>query len=113
MQERKRKDLSHEDIFYFSESRAKFLSNTISIVFSAILLVGAIVCLTQIADRSQTLRLGMIVLFTVLFAFVVALLTNARRAEIFGATAAYAAVLAVYVSGNLGRSTPSTLNDHG
>ena len=60
----------------------------ISIVFSAILLVGAIVCLLLVSDRSINLRVGMIVLFTSLFALVVGLLTNARRAEIFGATAA-------------------------
>ncbi|CZR65468.1 uncharacterized protein PAC_15368 [Phialocephala subalpina] len=47
------------------------------------------------------LRVGMIVLFTVLFAGIVGLLTNARRAELFGCTAAYAAVLVVFVSGNI------------
>ena len=35
------------------------------------------------------------------------LLTSARRAEVFGATAAYAAVLVVYVSGSLGPSNGS------
>jgi len=44
--------------------------------------------------------MGLIGMFTLLFALVVALLTNARRAEIFGSTAAYAAVLVVFVSGN-------------
>ena len=34
------------------------------------------------------INIGMIVLFTCLFAIVVGLLTNARRAEIFGSTAA-------------------------
>ena len=45
------------------------------------------------------LRLGTVVMFTVIFATVIGLLTNARRAEIFGSTAAYATVL---VSENLG-----------
>jgi hypothetical protein len=35
------------------------------------------------------------------------LLTNARRDQIFAATAAYAAVLVVFVSGNLGGASPS------
>jgi hypothetical protein len=48
------------------------------------------------------LRLGMVAMFTAIFAAVIGLLTNARRAEIFGSTAAYAAVLVVFVSGNLG-----------
>jgi len=38
----------------------------------------------------------------VLFATCVGWLTNARRDQIFAATAAYAAVLVVFVSGTLG-----------
>lgn len=41
-------------------------------------------------------------MYTILFAFSVALCTNARRAEVFTATAAYAAVLVVFFSGELG-----------
>ena len=48
------------------------------------------------------MKLGLIALFTVLFAAVIPLVTNARRAEVFAACAAYAAVLVVFVSGNLG-----------
>jgi len=40
-------------------------------------------------------------MFMAIFAAVIGHLTNARRAEIFGPTAAYAAVLVVFVSGNL------------
>jgi hypothetical protein len=50
----------------------------------------------------------MVALFTALFAVVVGLLTSARRAEVFGATAAYAAVLVVYVSGSLGPTNAGT-----
>lgn len=53
-------------------------------------------------NSSWKIRLGMLALFTALFAGVVGLLTNARRAEIFASSAAYAAVLVVYVSGSLG-----------
>lgn len=49
--------------------------------------------------------LGMISGWTVLFAACVGLLTNAKRDQIFAATAAYAAVLVVFVSGNLGGAT--------
>jgi hypothetical protein len=47
-------------------------------------------------------KLGIIGAFIVLFAGSVGLLTTAKRTEIFAATAAYAAVLVVFVSGNLG-----------
>ncbi len=44
--------------------------------------------------------MGLIAMFTLLFAGIIALVTNAKRGEIFGATAAYAAVLVVFVSGD-------------
>jgi hypothetical protein len=43
----------------------------------------------------------------VLFAACVGILTNARRDQIFGATAAYSAVLVVFVSSNLGGTLSS------
>lgn len=59
-------------------------------------------CLGAIQQRSWKLRIGMVALFTILFASFVALLTSARIAEIFGATAAYVAVLVVFVSAGVG-----------
>lgn len=62
--------------------------------------MGAILALHY--NKRAGPRLGLIGGFTVLFALRVVLVTNARRAEIFAATAAYAAVLVVFVSGDLG-----------
>ncbi len=59
-----------------------------SILLNAILLIGAISCLYMITNKSKSLIMGMIVLFTCLLACVVGLLKNARRAEVFGSTAA-------------------------
>jgi hypothetical protein len=50
---------------------------------------------------NDRIRFVLIAVFTALFAAVVSLFSNARRAEMFAATAAYAAVLVVFVSGNL------------
>lgn len=74
--------------FYYPQRRIQIAGAVISIISSAVLLLGAIVCLLLIPDQSNHLRVGMIIIFTCLFAVVVGLLTNARRAEIFGATAA-------------------------
>jgi hypothetical protein len=63
-------------------------------------------CLSFLNDYSWKLRLGLVALFTSLFGVIIGLLTNARRAELFASTAAYTAVLVVYVSANLGPSTP-------
>lgn len=86
--EQQHRDIENSGLYYFSEKRVQHAGVVISTCLCAILLIGAIVCLLLIADRGIGLRVGMIVLFTCLFAGVVGLLTNARRAEIFGATAA-------------------------
>ena len=77
-------------------------TNIISATFCAMLLLGAMAVLSILNNSSWKIRLGMVALFTAFFAGVVGLLTNARRAEIFASSAAYAAVLVVYVSGSLG-----------
>ncbi|KAF2033187.1 hypothetical protein EK21DRAFT_98475 [Setomelanomma holmii] len=66
----------------------------LDIALAAVLLIGAIVILYLVARPKA--KLGFIAMFTVLFAFSVALCTNARRAEVFAATAANAAVLVVF-----------------
>lgn len=80
---------SSSELYYYPRRRVQTAGAVVSVFCSAILLLGAIVCLLLLADHSIHLRVGMIVLFTSLFALVVGLLTNARRAEIFGSTAAY------------------------
>jgi hypothetical protein len=58
----------------------------LSTITAALLLVGAIAILYNV--RSDNLKLGLIGLFTTIFAASVGLLTNSKRAEVFGATAA-------------------------
>lgn len=67
---------------------------------AAVLLFGAIYNLYYVKNEKG--RLGLVGGYTVAFALCVGLLTNARRSEVFGACAAYAAVLVVFISGNLG-----------
>jgi uncharacterized membrane protein len=63
------------------------------------MLFGSIFNLYYVAGPKK--RLGIVAAYTVAFALCVGLLTNAGRAEVFAASAAYAAVLVVFVSGNL------------
>lgn len=74
----------------------------ISTLIAAILLVGAIIGL-YFVKRPAT-KLGMIAAFTTVFAASVGGLTSAKRQEVFGAAAAYAAVLVVFVSGDFNKS---------
>ncbi|KAI9702329.1 MAG: hypothetical protein M1836_000808 [Candelina mexicana] len=89
-------------IAYTSETKIAFAVSALSVLLTAGFLIGAIISLYKVNEASA--RLGMIGGFTVGFAISVGLLTNARRAEVFAATAAYAAVLVVFVSGNLGNA---------
>jgi len=71
----------------------------ISTFLSALLLFLPIYILYNVSASQPALALGLIAMFTTLFAITVALITNARKAEVFGSCAAYAAVLVVFVSG--------------
>ncbi|KAL8895292.1 MAG: hypothetical protein Q9207_008228 [Kuettlingeria erythrocarpa] len=90
LQKKRKKDIQDQgdDIFYFATRRIQRAGAVISISLSAVLLVGAIGCLAKVDRHNTDLRIGLIVLFTCLFALVVGLLTNARRAETFASTAA-------------------------
>ncbi|KAK8091518.1 hypothetical protein PG997_001879 [Apiospora hydei] len=85
--------------FVSERSIATFVSY-FSTILAAVLLFGAILILYNV--RSPNVKLGLVTLFTMLFAAPAGLLTNARRAEVYGTTAAYAAVLVVFISGELG-----------
>lgn len=80
------------------EAHVQRLVVAISTTFAAILLVGAITSLYMV--RKPVAKLGLLAAFTFLFAASVGGLTSAKRQEVFAATAAYAAVLVVFVSGD-------------
>ncbi|KUL83695.1 hypothetical protein ZTR_07476 [Talaromyces verruculosus] len=77
----------------FDEKSISTTAAIISILVAAILLLGSIISLYFTTNNA--VRLGLVATFTIAFALSVCLMTNARRAEIFTATAAYAAVLEV------------------
>ncbi|KAI1071462.1 hypothetical protein LB507_005295 [Fusarium sp. FIESC RH6] len=83
-------------ITQFNERSIPIVVSLINIVVAIILLVGPITSMSFV--NSRTAILGMICAFTVVFALSVGLMTNAKRAEIFAGSAAYAAVLVVFVS---------------
>ncbi|KUJ16321.1 uncharacterized protein LY89DRAFT_734427 [Mollisia scopiformis] len=92
---------------YTSEAAiARFIA-ILSTILAAVLLFGSIISLYVV--KSDKALLGMLSAWTVLFAACVGLLTNARRDQVFAATAAYAAVLVVFISGNLGGTTPASI----
>jgi hypothetical protein len=83
---------------HFLEANVQRIVIIISTIFAAILLVGAITTLFLV--RKTGAKLGILAGFTSLFAASVGGLTSAKRQEVFAATAAYAAVLVVFVNGD-------------
>lgn len=61
----------------------------ISMMFAAILLIMAIIRLYIVSNPKA--KLGLVAIYTLLFTVSVALLSNARRAEVFAVIVAYAA----------------------
>ena len=87
---------------YYSEGAVQKFVTVLSIIGATILLEVAIVVLYLV--KSDHTRFGLVAVFVSLFAAAVSFLSNASRAEMFAATAAYAAVLVVFLSGNLNGS---------
>lgn len=91
-----------EDIHYYDGKRVETLVALIITVIIFVLLVlpvFAMYRLTSFGDRSSTFdAIGVLVVFTLLFSAAMSLLTQAKRHELFGASAAYCAVLVVFIS---------------
>ncbi|KAL7957215.1 hypothetical protein V8C34DRAFT_286291 [Trichoderma compactum] len=94
---------SRRSVGRYHEKSISAATAIISILIAAFLLVGPITALYFVINDAA--KLGMLAAFTALFAVSVGLITNAKRAEIFASTAAYAAVLVVFVGGNISNST--------
>ena len=93
--------LSHYSLHYLN-----ITTSFLTTILSALLLFLPIYILYHVSSSRPGLTLGLIALFTALFAGTVALVTNASKAEIFGSCAAYAAVLVVFVSGGFAAGSP-------
>ena len=83
----------------FSDHHIRRITRVVAVVLSSILPILSIVILYLV--HSTNIHIGLIVIFSSVFSGVVALVSDARNVEIIAATAAYAAVLVVFVSGNL------------
>jgi hypothetical protein len=55
------------------------------------------------------LNVGLLIIFSLFFSVSMSLMTKARRAELFAATAAYSAVLIVFISNFSGSDAGATI----
>jgi hypothetical protein len=83
---------------YISEQKIDAFVGVVNVLLAAAFLFGAIHNLDYVRDERKTL--GLVTGYMTAFAMTMWLLTDARRAGTFGACAAYAAVVVVFVSGN-------------
>lgn len=92
--------LKPSQVKYYSYERIRFAASFITTLAAAILLFVPIYSLYNTSRSQPSVTLALIAMFTVIFAGALALMTTASRSEIFGACAAYCAVLVVFVSGD-------------
>lgn len=98
----------HDKARSFEEHSLVFIVRFCSTAVAAVLLIGSILALYFVTD--QDARLALVIAFVVLFAIGLSICTGASRDSIFAGTAAYAAVLIVFVSGNLSNGKAGRLN---
>lgn len=93
---------SDKNIHYYSATRVeKFVCLLITIVIFILLVlpVVAMYCLTSSGQVASTFHaVGVLIVFTMLFSAAMSLMTKAQRHELFAASAAYCAVLVVFIS---------------
>ncbi|KAF2824377.1 hypothetical protein CC86DRAFT_420901 [Ophiobolus disseminans] len=97
-----REKTNDECIYYYSQSRIEKLVGLIITFIIFVLLVLPVVAmykLTTVGERTSTFdAVGIMVVFTLLFSATMSFLTKAKRHELFAASAAYCAVLVVFIS---------------
>ncbi|KAI1358376.1 hypothetical protein F5Y08DRAFT_333163 [Xylaria arbuscula] len=84
-----------QKIRIYNEKKIARVGDAIVAIFSAALPTVAILVLYFV--KSMLNRIGLVVVFTSVFAAALAIFTNAKRIEIFSATAAFAAVEVVFI----------------
>lgn len=102
----RRQGLQEDAPAYYASQTVKRLLTFVGIVGATQLLEAAIVTLYLVTN--DRIRFALIAIFISLFAVAVSVLSDARRPEMFAATAEYAAVLVVFVSGDLSSGKPKS-----
>jgi hypothetical protein len=92
---------SNPKVYYFSPSRVAKLVNLIITAVIFVLLAAPVLSMYHLSTIKTTetmfAAIGVLMVFTLLFAAAMSLLTKARRHELFAASAAYCAVLVVFI----------------
>lgn len=97
-----REKTSDEDVHYYAPERVDKLVNVIITAVIFVLLILPVVAMYELSSVSQRASpfeaIGILIVFTLLFGMAMSSLTRATRQELFAASAAYCAVLVVFIS---------------
>ena len=100
-----REKTSDPDLKYYAPARVDTLVGVVITMIIFVLLVLPVVVmyeLTNIGESASAFEaIGILIIFTLTFGMAMSLLTTAKRHELFAASAAYCAVLVVFI-GNFG-----------
>ena len=88
---------------YGSSERVKSAGDSFASIAAVISILTPLICLHFVPAANA--RLAVIVIFSLCFVIFLRALTDAKRSEVFAATAAFVAVQAVYVGNNSGKSS--------
>lgn len=86
----------------YSDSGMSRASSIVSLMVSSVVPVLTIFALNSV--KTTNVRIGLTMLFTAAFAGLLAIFSNAKRVEIFSATAAFAAIEVVFIGSALSSS---------
>ena len=97
-----RKKTDDGAVHYYSRSRVEFFVGLIITSLIFVLLVVPVVVMYKMTSVSKSQHstftaIGVLIIFTLLFSAAMGLLTVAKRHEIFAASAAYCAILVVFI----------------
>jgi hypothetical protein len=97
-----RQKTSDKRLTYYSSKRVDKLVNVIITTVIFVLLILPVVAMYELSSVSQRASpfeaIGILIVFTLLFGMAMSGLTKATRQELFAASAAYCAVLVVFIS---------------
>jgi len=97
-----REKTSDQAVNYYAPERVDKLVNAIITAVIFVLLILPVVAMYQLSNVSQRASpfeaIGILIVFTLLFGMAMSSLTKATRQELFAASAAYCAVLVVFIS---------------
>ncbi|KIW89871.1 uncharacterized protein Z519_09300 [Cladophialophora bantiana CBS 173.52] len=94
----KNRPLFGEEVRFYSSTTIRRVVRCFLTLISVIILIGPLFALSY--TERQEYRLTLIACFSLVFASAIAFVTKSRNFEVFVATAAYAAVLVVFVGNN-------------